>query len=102
MTTVSTVTPQQTAQRAAPQTTTVQDLIPSVATEDLSTFADATPMKTARLGRFVTQETWTEMGTTRSVFWMVATMTTANVEDLMQSAIFQLMTTASTVMGKTV
>ena len=40
--------------------------------EDLSTFVDATPMKTARLGRFVTQETWTEMETTRSVFRMVA------------------------------
>merc|ERR1719507_901363 len=71
MRTASTVTAQQTAQKAAPQTTTVQDLIPSVDTEDLSTFADATPMKTARLGRFVTQETWTEMATTRSVFRMV-------------------------------
>ena len=88
--------------QVVPQTTTVQDLIPSVDMEDLSTFADATPMKTARRGRFVTQETWTEMGTTRSVFRMVATMTTASVKDLMQSAIFQLMTTASTVMGKTV
>ena len=57
--------------QAARQTTTVQDLIPSVATEDLSTFADATPMKTAKLGRFVTQGTWMEMATTRSVFQMV-------------------------------
>merc|ERR1712110_613732 len=72
MTTASTVTAQQTAQRVAPQTTTVQDLIPSVDMEDRSAFADATPMKTVRRGRFATQETWTEMATTRSVFRMVA------------------------------
>ena len=54
------------------QTTTVQGLTQSVVMEDLSTFVDATPMKTARLGRFATQETWTEMATTRSVSRMVA------------------------------
>merc|ERR1719166_630563 len=71
MTTASTVTLIQTVQRGAPQMITVPDLIRSVDMEDLSTFVDAMPMKTARLARFVTQETWTEMATTRSVFRMV-------------------------------
>merc|ERR550532_1242914 len=101
MRTASTVTAQQTAQRAAPQMPTVQDLIPSVETEDLSTFADATPTKTARLARFVTQETWTEMATTRSVFRMVAISWMITALAMMLSVTSLTMRTASTVTSLT-
>ena len=83
--------------QAAPQTTTVQDLIPSVDMEDLSTFVDAMPMKIAKLGRFVTQETWTEMATTRSVFRMVVISWTITALAMMLFVTSLTMKTASTV-----
>ena len=83
--------------QVVPQTTTVQGLTQSVVMEDLSTFADATPMKTARLARFVTQETWTEMATTRSVFRMVAISWMITALAMMLSVTSLTMRTASTV-----
>ena len=83
--------------QAAPQTTTVPDLIPSVDMEDLSTFVGAMPMKTAVLGRFVTQETWTEMVMTRSVFRMVVISWTITALAMMLFVTSLTMKTASTV-----
>ena len=76
---------------------TVQRLIPSVGTEDLITSVDATPTKTARQERSVTQETWTETATTMSasqmvvISWMITALATK------QSVTCPTMKTASTV-----
>ena len=83
--------------QAVPQTPTVPDLIRSVEMEDLSTFVGAMPMKTARLARFVTQETWTEMATTRSVFRMVVISWTITALATMLFVTSLTMKTASTV-----
>ena len=76
---------------------TVQTLIPSVDMEDLITSVDATPTKTARLERSVTQETWTETGTTRSVFPMVVISWMITALAMMHFVTCLTMKTASTV-----
>merc|ERR1711971_1445095 len=99
-TTASTVTQRQIALRDAEgwiAMATVQRLIPSVDMEDLITSVDATPTKTARQERSVTQETWTETATAMSasqmvvISWMITALATK------QSVTCPTMKTASTV-----
>merc|ERR1711971_1078113 len=97
-TTASTVTQRQTAQRDVEgwiAMATVQTLIPSVGTEGLITSVDATPTKTARQERSVTQETWTATAMSASPMVVISWMITALA--MKQFVTCPTMKTASTV-----
>merc|ERR1711971_1483885 len=99
-TTASTVTHRQTAQRDVEgwiAMATVQTLIPSVGTEGPITSVDATPTKTARQERSVTQETWTETATAMSASPMVVISWMITALAMKQFVTCPTMKTASTV-----